>query len=69
MLASGNCPVDFFLWSHSDGAVASFQVVIFDHVVEWSDGEGLRTGNIADRQDMETPLSIEDILFFKLIKI
>lgn len=65
---SGNCPVDFFLWSHSDGAVASFQVVIFDHVVEWSDGQGLRTGNIADRQDMETPLSIEDILFLEFDK-
>ena len=59
-------PVEFFLWQHSDGELSYFQVILFEHFVEWKDGEGVTTGRVMTQRDLDTPLVSEDEFVFKM---
>ncbi len=59
-------PVEIFVWQHGDGDISRFFILIFDHVLEWEDGKGLRTGKILSHQDIDSPLTLEDIFTIEL---
>lgn len=59
-------PVEVFVWQHLDGELAKFQVLIMENFVEWTDGEGLKTGRIISKRDIDTPLITEDEYVFKM---
>ena len=59
-------PVEIFVWQHSDGELAKFQVLIMENFIEWADGEGLKTGRIISKRDIDTPLITEDEFVFKI---
>ncbi len=53
-------PVDIYVWQHSDGEYAEFQVLLFDHFIEWKDGLGIKTGKLLSKRNIDTPLLTED---------
>lgn len=53
-------PLEVFVWRHNDGEISKFLVICMGKFTEWVDGEGLRTGSIARRKDLESPLLHED---------
>ena len=53
-------PVEIFFWVHSDGEFKRVQYCIFEKYFEWEDGQGLRTGIIASRKNLDSPLCQED---------
>lgn len=53
-------PVEIFFWVHSDGEFQRVQYCLFDKYLEWEDGQGLRTGQIVGRKNIESPLNQED---------
>ena len=59
-------PVEIFIWSHKDGEVASFQILMMSAYLEYEDGKGLRSGQVVGRKDLETPLIQEDEFAFQL---
>ncbi len=58
-------PVEVFVWQHQDGEVAQFQVLLLENFVEWQDGEGLKTGRILSKRNVDTPLVDEDEFLFR----
>ena len=62
----GDGPTEFFIWSHSDGSISSFQIIFNNKVIEWKDGQGTKTGRILDHEDIETPLQEEGEFFFRI---
>lgn len=59
-------PVEIFVWSHSNGELSKFQILIMEHFVEWEDGEGLRTGRVISKRDVDTPLVSSDEFVFNI---
>lgn len=59
-------PLEVFAWNHPDGEYARFQFIMLDHFVEWIDGEGLRTGKVITKRDLDTPLITEDEFVFNM---
>jgi hypothetical protein len=59
-------PVEIFVWQHSDGEIARFQVLFFEVFVEWEDGAGLKTGRILSKRNVDSPLVNEDEWFFHI---
>jgi hypothetical protein len=59
-------PVELFVWQHSDGEVAKFQVLFLENFVEWEDGPGFKTGRILSKRNVDTPLVNEDEWVFKI---
>ena len=59
-------PVEVFIWQHSDGELASFQVLIMENSVEWEDGKGLKTSRVISKRNIDTPLISEDEFVFKI---
>jgi len=59
-------PVDIFLWSHRDGKWEEFQIILFKDFIEWIDGEGVRTGEVLTKRNLETPLFEEDEFVFQI---
>lgn len=59
-------PVEAFVWSHSNGEISKFQILIMEHFVEWIDGEGLKTGRVISKRDIDTPLVSSDEFVFKI---
>lgn len=59
-------PVEIFVWQHQDGELAQFQVLLLDQFVEWQDGQGLRSGRIMSKRNVDTPLVDEDELIFRV---
>lgn len=53
-------PVEVFFWVHSDGDFKRVQYCIYDRYFEWEDGQGIRTGQIVNRRNIESPLNQED---------
>lgn len=53
-------PVEIFFWVHSDGEFKRVQYCLFNKYFEWEDGQGLRTGVITGRKNIESPLNQED---------
>lgn len=59
-------PVEIFVWQHSDGELARFQILIMENFVEWEDGKGLKTARVISKRDIDTPLITEDEFVFKV---
>ena len=57
-------PGEIFFWQHRDGEFSKIQLLILDKLIEWIDGEGLKTGLLVENRNIESPLSPkEEILF------
>lgn len=59
-------PVEIFVWKHPDGELAQFQVLLLENFVEWQDGQGLKTGRIMSKRNVDTPLLDEDEMVFRV---
>jgi hypothetical protein len=59
-------PVELFVWQHRDGELAQFQVLLLENFVEWEDGQGLKTGRIMSKRNVDTPLLDEDEFVFRV---
>jgi len=59
-------PVEIFVWNHSDGEMAKFQILMMEQFVEWEDIKGLKTARVMSKRDIETPLITEDEYVFKI---
>ena len=59
-------PVELFVWEHTDGEIARFQVIIMENFIEYEDGKGLHTGRVMSKRDIDTPLIHEDEFVFKV---
>jgi len=62
----GDGPTEIFVWQHADGELAKFQVIILENFVEWGDGNGVRTGRVLSKRDVDTPLLSEDEFVFAM---
>lgn len=59
-------PVEIFIWRHNDGELSKFQILIMENFIEWKDTQGLETGRVISKRDIDTPLISEDEFVFKL---
>lgn len=59
-------PVELFIWQHNDGEISKFQVLFMETFVEWEDGQGLKTGRILSKRNVDTPLITEDEWVFNI---
>jgi hypothetical protein len=53
-------PCEIFVWSHSHGELSRFELILFNHFIEWQDGRGIQTGRVLQKRDLDTPLCSED---------
>lgn len=60
----GDGTVEVFIWQHPDGEFSRFHILFFNTMVEWEDGKGLKTAELLDHRERETPLSPEDEFTF-----
>ena len=58
-------PFEVFVWRHRDNELSRFQVILMDHFVEWQDGRGLKTGEVLNQRDLDSPLHPEDEFLFQ----
>lgn len=61
-----DAPVEMFVWSHGDGEIAGFHILMLGQFIEYKDGKGLRSGVILERGDHDTPLVPEDEFIFQM---
>ncbi len=59
-------PVELFVWQHSDGELSKFQILFMETFLEWEDGQGLKTGRILSKRNVDSPLINEDEWVFKI---
>ena len=59
-------PVEFFVWQHMDGEISKFQILYMETFVEWEDGQGLKTGRILSKRNVDSPLISEDEWVFNI---
>lgn len=59
-------PVELFVWTHADGELSRFQILIMENFVEWEDGKGLKSARVISKRDIDTPLITEDEFVFKV---
>jgi hypothetical protein len=59
-------PVEVFVWQHGDGEMAKVQVLFMETFVEWEDGQGLKTGRILSKRNVDSPLLTEDEWVFQI---
>lgn len=62
-------PVEVFVWQHGDGELSRFEILIMENYIEWADGQGLKTGRIMSKRDINTPLVDEDEFVFKIDEV
>ena len=48
-------PGEIFFWQHRDGELSRVQLLILDKLIEWVDGEGLKTGMLVENRDIDSP--------------
>ena len=53
---------EILVWQHPGGQVAKIQVIYLGNLVEWEDGQGLRTGQITSVRPSDTPLQLQETL-------
>lgn len=58
-------PCELFVWIDNNHNYSEFQIVFMDRYVEWSDGEGVKTGRVISKRDLQTPLLSQDQYIFK----
>ena len=59
-------PVEVFVWQHSNNEHSQFQIIIMENFIEWKDGEGIKTGRVVTKRNLETPLFSEDEFVFQI---
>ena len=59
-------PGEIFFWQHRDGEFSKIQLMVLDKLIEWIDGEGLRTGSLVENRNIDTPLSQEEEILFDM---
>jgi hypothetical protein len=59
-------PVELFVWQHSDGEIAKFQILFLESFIEWEDGVGINTGRILSKRNVDSPLIEEDEWVFRM---
>ncbi len=59
-------PAEIFIWQHRDGELSRFQFLLMDKLIEWHDGEGIKTGKILQQRDLETPLQLQEEFDFNI---
>ena len=59
-------PVEVFIWQHSDGELAQFEILMMENYIQWKNGEGLKTARIMSKRDIDTPLITEDEFVIKV---
>ncbi len=59
-------PVEIFIWQHNDGEIAKCQVLFFETFMEWEDGQGIKTGRILSKRNVDSPLLTEDEWVFQI---
>ena len=59
-------PVEVFVWQHSDGELAQFEILMMENYIQWQDGQGLKTARIMSKRDVDTPLITEDEFVIKV---
>lgn len=59
-------PVEVFIWQHSGGELAKFQILIMENFVEWEDAKGIKTARVISKRDIDTPLINEDEIVFRV---
>lgn len=62
---SADGPCEVFIWKHIDGEISGFQMILFENLVEWKDGQGLKSGRVLTKRDVDTPLVSEDEFVFQ----
>ena len=62
-------PIELFVWPHSDGELARFQVILMENFIEWEDGKGLKTARVISKRDIDTPLITEDEFVFQVDQV
>ncbi len=59
-------PVEIFVWQHGDGEIAKCQILFLETFLEWEDGNGLKTGRILSKRNVDSPLLTEDEWVFHI---
>jgi hypothetical protein len=59
-------PVEVFVWQHSNGEFAQFEILMMENYIQWKDGAGLKTARIMSKRDVDTPLITEDEFVIKV---
>jgi hypothetical protein len=59
-------PVEVFIWQHGNGEIAKSQILFLDTFLEWVDGEGMKTGRILSKRNVDSPLLSEDEWIFQI---
>lgn len=59
-------PVEIFVWQHGDGEIAKVQALFMETFVEWEDGQGIKTGRILSKRNVDSPLLTEDEWVFQI---
>lgn len=62
-------PWELFVWQYSYGELSKLQMLLMENFIEWVDGEGVKTGRLVTKKDIETPLESEDEIIFEEDKI
>jgi len=58
-------PIELFVWTHTNGEIAKFQIILFKDFIEW-DIKGTQTGDVINKRNLETPLLSEEEFAFQL---
>lgn len=61
-------PAELFVWQHPRGDFSKFQILLLENFIEWVDGEGLKTGRVMSKRNIDTPLLTEDEFVFQIDK-
>ena len=57
-------PLELFVWRYDHSEISKFQFLLLNHYIEWTDGQGLKTGKLFSKRDLNTPLIDEDEFTF-----
>ncbi len=58
--------LEVFVWELKTSGVSRFQILLMEHFIEWTEGEGIKTGKVMTQRDLETSIGLEDEFVFKI---
>ncbi len=62
-------PVEIFIWRHNDGEISRFQILMLGTFIEYEDGKGLKSGQVVNRKNLDTPLVQEDEFLLQMDEV
>ena len=57
--------LEIFVWELPLSGISRFQILFMENYLEWTEGEGVRTGRVLTQRNLETPLTLEDEVVFE----